>query len=271
MATRACVFCRKTGKQSREHIWPRWLQRHFGLAKTEKTGVHLSTIGQALDVRVGSFDKAVLRRVCADCNSGWMSTLEGRAKKILVRHLDRAAPAAGVISGEESLDLANWAFKTAILINTGANYRQLVEDQHFHHLHDRQAPPPNTFIDLAVRSRMRGPLGSLQSQTWNGVLPAGEQTSFPALADRSYKIVLGVGPLMFRVCHWPSERYIVRSLAEAKTAALWPFSGTINVQSLDPLDDMMDFELVVQIESEQVPACGAVEVGDQSLSGRLRL
>jgi hypothetical protein len=75
---------------SKEHFWPLWAASMFPVFRdnayregkitiTEKTIV----TGRKFQERQGSVATKKIRVVCEDCNNGWMSTLEDRARPIL--------------------------------------------------------------------------------------------------------------------------------------------------------------------------------------------
>ena len=57
---------------------------------------------------------AVGRYVCANCNHGWLATLEGQAKPIVTRMLNGTAI---VLSDADQRTLAVWAVKTAAMLD----------------------------------------------------------------------------------------------------------------------------------------------------------
>ena len=114
-----CWFCRSDKAGSREHMFPRWLNE-----------VIPGQVGPLLDVRenqeteTGVFRRKWLRTgparetvrsVCKDCNTGWMSRLEERAK-LLLSPLIRGGSAS--LKGAELVLVAAWATKTATVIES---------------------------------------------------------------------------------------------------------------------------------------------------------
>jgi hypothetical protein len=77
---RICIFCGATGT-TKEHAWPEWIssivQRRGGIRQTsERWGERFA---EWTDDRAS----LTVNRVCAACNNGWMSQLEGNVKPIL--------------------------------------------------------------------------------------------------------------------------------------------------------------------------------------------
>jgi hypothetical protein len=120
----SCPFCGRTGQRSKEHVWPRWLQK-YPAAKALMNGYmgeryqrqgHLMYIDpdDRFQMRAHSREHqstllpSVQVPVCRNCNSGWMSRLEIAAQDIL-------DPMIRVEEVEISIDsqivLATWASK----------------------------------------------------------------------------------------------------------------------------------------------------------------
>ena len=95
-----CVLClRADPPMTREHVFAHWLVRQ----------VHGGRLvaSDASSVRIGG----VVARVCAECNAGWMRTLEVSFRQLLF-----ARPRIGVIHAADRIILARWFTKTAMLL-----------------------------------------------------------------------------------------------------------------------------------------------------------
>src|SRR6185437_16541610 len=102
-----CIFC-GAPRVTREHAWPKWIRSGAPKAKDAANLLRGETVAP-LRYRGVPFER-VLRRVCGECNGGWMARLEEQAKPALSplvsgtpRTLERA----------EQQILARWAIKTA--------------------------------------------------------------------------------------------------------------------------------------------------------------
>lgn len=117
MAARVCIFCSKPA-DSREHLFPDWIlrarkdYRPFRMKKDNRTPPRF-------------YGELKVRAVCGDCNTGWMSTLEGEIKPTL----------GPMMRGEEILlsvcqqeQLSVWALKTAMVTEGYKNASQ----EHFY-------------------------------------------------------------------------------------------------------------------------------------------
>jgi hypothetical protein len=96
---------------SREHVLPNWMGQH-GDGAGDILDQHTQE-GHARPVTLypaGSPFERTTKRVCRDCNTGWMSALEGAAKPLLERMIfdKRSTP----LSLEDQALLARWGVKT---------------------------------------------------------------------------------------------------------------------------------------------------------------
>ena len=95
-----CAICQRDDLPlTREHVFARWLTQRVGSA-----GPHRA-----------------LATVCADCNAGWMSTLEqGFSRAAFAR------PRSGPVPAPDRATIARWSTKTALLL-ADANGATLIE------------------------------------------------------------------------------------------------------------------------------------------------
>src|SRR6201996_6091293 len=110
-----CLFCGNERKQTREHVIPQWLSTHIGDdigadAYLWKLGDNPIERGPVLSRRLTDL---ILRRVCINCNYGWMSDLETEARPLL---LPLIAGQAVMLNPETRTVLLRWALKTAAVL-----------------------------------------------------------------------------------------------------------------------------------------------------------
>src|SRR5437764_1839844 len=104
-----CVVClRADGSMTREHVFARWLVRQVHGGQLLPSGA--SAIGTPSSIRPLRIAR-VVAGVCAECNAGWMSSLEMSFRRILFAH-----PRVGTLPAPDRVTLSRWFAKTAVLL-----------------------------------------------------------------------------------------------------------------------------------------------------------
>ena len=106
---RPCLFCDDKASTV-EDAFPLWLLARF--PTPNGVSVEMERGGESLPTRKARRHELRVRCVCADCNSGWMSRLEGRTKPIIERLLSMSSL---VLPEHEQVVLAEWTLKTAMV------------------------------------------------------------------------------------------------------------------------------------------------------------
>jgi hypothetical protein len=144
---RACVFCQRERKLTLEHVIPDWIGRHLADATGATDVTHTQRL-EGQDVRswtTGALEVRV-RRVCEDCNTGWMSRLEGVARPVL---LPLIAGRSRGLSPTEQKTIAVWAIKTALMCEfIHPPSRGATEDQ-FQTIYKKLEPTTNAHVWLS--------------------------------------------------------------------------------------------------------------------------
>lgn len=123
-----CPFCGQRGRRTKEHVWAQWLHDTPG-ADYLRQGSHgerispqqiVMQLGQ--DGRYGLVDSGsapfaellpnLTVAVCSDCNNGWMSRLEQRAKRILRPFVFQDLLLT--LESDELKTIATWATKSSM-------------------------------------------------------------------------------------------------------------------------------------------------------------
>jgi hypothetical protein len=112
----SCLFCDNTAN-SKEDVLPVWIQDKLGGKKRPVVngfyGYHpIDTQGVKPSVKT--------RCVCTDCNLGWMSKLEGKARPILGPLMEDIHL---LLDRDQKLTIARWSIKTAMTM-TALNRKQ---------------------------------------------------------------------------------------------------------------------------------------------------
>jgi hypothetical protein len=136
----SCAFCgRSDVKMSREHIFPQWLSRagsHAGnyiMHRGEKT-VTTPLI------------EVVTKRVCVECNTGWLSRIETGAKAVLEPLLHSSV---NLITETERWIIARWFTKTVLTAHLAMVSRSspgLFAPQSYRDFYEKPLPVNNGVI-----------------------------------------------------------------------------------------------------------------------------
>lgn len=118
-APRNCIFCGRRGRISKEHFWPQWLGRKIARPDQPSTVSEIH-VGEgksrprlhARAVRQGDVTTRKLRVVCRFCNNGWMNTLEGQVKPLVLARLEGLD---SPLTTEQTFALARWISMKAML------------------------------------------------------------------------------------------------------------------------------------------------------------
>lgn len=118
---RNCIFCGQSAG-SAEHIFPDWLNDVFAQIDWQPTGTppqwgrgtqnlitdeHIENVWTANEIC-----SLTVRKVCRECNNGWMATLEGAAKPLLTPMV-LGRPTTLTVA--EQVTIGTWATKTAMV------------------------------------------------------------------------------------------------------------------------------------------------------------
>lgn len=234
---RKCIFCEGAltdTKRAKEHVWPLWLLRDLQMEEhfVEGTHFYLPPDQPPISQRVQSYSSFVFGKVCAQCNNGWMSDLENLARPI-VRRLIWPQEKIISLSSDECELLARWAFKTAIVINSASNYRQIIPSDHIQELNSDHSLPRNLKIDL-VLSEPVNDLAWIQGQS--GFVSVSRTTIMRRLMKQIsslYVITLLVGGPIIRMSWLPRTKFKIDKSDEVESIRIYPSPGsaqTINAK-----------------------------------------
>jgi hypothetical protein len=157
--TKPCIFCASPTAMTKEHVIPQWVEPHM-----VGDGVFTATRNTP-DGRSSSHTTTrlpwVVKRVCATCNSGWMSSLENAAKPyvepMILGTQTTLHPAAQRI-------VVRWALKTATMFL--CMDRQIgPPEQATRHVQALGGEPPNAAVWLSKYEDDAHPWSSWASAT----------------------------------------------------------------------------------------------------------
>jgi hypothetical protein len=103
-----CVLCLRGDRpMTREHVFARWLVRqvHGGRLTASPRGRATPSSTEAARI------SRVIATVCAECNAGWMSALEGSFRRAVF-----GRPRVGALQAADRVTISRWFTKTAVLL-----------------------------------------------------------------------------------------------------------------------------------------------------------
>lgn len=239
MDQKVCIFCGSNlaGKASVEHVLPQWLLDHLGIREREITPTHWNPQGEVLTTRQHHVGNLVEGRVCSTCNNGWMSTLEGQAKTLLMPLMEGNTEVVE-LTQDERLCLARWTCKTAFVLNSASNFHKNVPSDHFSFLYRFQDSLPLQVAVVAQQHHgdstfywLQMPFVLTSEQAGGLSLQEAEK-----LVAASYKVSFQFKKLLLCVAYWPwpNWRFI---LWPGIHVPLWPAKGPVAYYSADPIAD----------------------------------
>jgi hypothetical protein len=130
----SCLFCDANGAGvlTNEHVVPQWLLRHLDLPADDMLfqGVASSATEALVEApRIHSSFNFVQGQICEECNTGWMSRLEGVAKPILVPLIENERVIQSLLP-EEAEIVGKWAVKTAYMHSWTSPLKRPVQLDH---------------------------------------------------------------------------------------------------------------------------------------------
>jgi len=172
-----------------------------------------------------------------------MSTLEADCKPIIIKLLNNRRLVT-TLNKVEREKLSVWAFKTALMINAGSNYRRIIPITHFTHLYRHQSIIKNINIDIGFLPNRKA-LEWRQSQIGVGLMRSNERELLHELIQGSYKISMQIMGIGIRLSYSHIEKgvgYKISFNELEKNIRIWPYhkNAHFNVNqeysSLDSFD-----------------------------------
>ncbi len=109
-SARRCVFCGSKSNLTREHVLPEWLTE-IGLDRGSSVH-HSGPLNKVPRQWTSTPFRTTVKMVCATCNNGWLSALEGSAKPILTPLI--CGQSRRLPDDDQAL-IATWTCKTALV------------------------------------------------------------------------------------------------------------------------------------------------------------
>jgi hypothetical protein len=271
---RSCVFCGATSNLTREHVLPDWLTEiGLDLASSEHQFGRLNRVPRQWSSR--PFTTKV-KMVCATCNNGWLSVLEGAAKPVL-KPLIRGESRR--LHDDDQALIAAWTCKTALV--------SLLQHSREDRL-DGYGVPSSEYTSLYGQRDRQEPLPF--SQYWIGsysgnrafsiwvtpfvieVVGAGSPSDIPS----GYAMTLVLGKLLVQGVRFTEPVLQLELTTAWRSLDIWPPTDTI----LWPNASVADDEVLDQMNRAQTfisqtrgvqlsPFKPATELPASALEGRM--
>lgn len=233
-----CRFC-NAQTVTKEHGWPQWIRR--AVPSPPKRVAHV-TRGETVAPRrrLGPSFDSVIRCACADCNNGWMASLEDETKPIL---LPLIVGETRTLDDAEQELLARWALKTAMVVEFVHPKGLAIPASDRHHLREGRLP---RYAQIWV-ARYRGTNNAFYYHDQHRV-PS------PDKAGRLlvYTVTLGAGQVLFHICvPAKADRQVVEHVG-ALGAPLHQIHPSLSAVTVGP-DALDDDGLAWLVASQRTP------------------
>lgn len=216
MNIRGCLFCAAPLTESaREQVIPQWLIGYLGVRDEDLfQGIAQTRDGALLKQRTHTAESVAESRVCKQCNTGWISSLENQVRPFLM-DLMTGQRTLHALSAEERLILGRWAAKTAFVLSHAAPLDAVVPEDQPRTLREFSDTLPAGVGVFANQHEHTRKFSYVQKNHWLRFSEE-EQPEHP----QRYKIALQLQNLLLLVAHWPPPTRMV--LAAATHLPIWP-------------------------------------------------
>ena len=205
----SCLFCGAKGARSlsNEHVIPQWLLRHLDLPADDMLfqGVASSTTEKLVQPpRIHSSFNFVQGHVCEECNTGWMSRLEGIAKPVLIPLIDNETRIESLSSADADI-VGKWVVKTAYMHRWTSPLEHPVRLDNLKALcGDAGRPSPGVAV-FGMQADFKQPSAYFLSGHWPQFYMPEMKVSDETPGD-AYKIGLQFRYLYLLTAFWPSPK-----------------------------------------------------------------
>lgn len=244
----ACVFCDGTGKLTKEHVIPKWLepvllraQPPTGHSPSGKRFTHRFNPGSDDDStpREWPTDELdlVTNSVCEECNNGWLHDLETEAKPVLTQLIMGKAT---VLLTDEQRTVSFWSYKTTLLFQlVRARSARAIPLDRFHELFALRRPPTEARVWLGAAKG-----NNAMHETSTEIKLVNNQHEVPG-----FFTAVAVGKLLIlcagRLSSGPEQLQVGSRGRTRVTVPVWPASlRSVSWPPAEALEDLNARELV---------------------------
>lgn len=153
-----CIFCGSSKRLTKEHILPKWLRKYLPVNDHRSRHVvsSLDGVGKRGKLeRPGTMFSQTLRIVCADCNNGWMSLLQQKAKPILSKLIKNEWP---VLSQNDQAIMSTWAAMTTCVSEFSDQHTATIPQDHRSFIFQTKSVPQDWFVWIGRIGKESTPL-----------------------------------------------------------------------------------------------------------------
>ncbi len=161
----ACIFCGK-GRLSKQHVIPNWIFNHLPAEEEgyeqnvsffqnviyNKHGAVMTTPSHTSKKRNGNLARRTVRNVCIECNGGWISVVENKAKPFL----EKMIKGENIALTEEQQECVALALVIITIMKEYTNpYRDgiVIPRSQLRHIKDTLSIPEGWLISVGLISR----------------------------------------------------------------------------------------------------------------------
>jgi len=159
-----------------------------------------------------------VRRVCNDCNVGWMHRLEDACIPLL-RPAIRLETHV-ILAPAAQQTVATWVAKTAMMLEFVHGGKR-VPDEHYRHVFDHREPPPGAFVWLGAYT-MR------PYHAWSEPRQLVLQGSTSGTVRHGYVATFSIGHLVCQMSYFGAgnDVQLERVGTDLPVVRIWPDTGT---------------------------------------------
>jgi hypothetical protein len=222
--TRTCISCGSEltkSTRAKEHVIADWLLEAVGMREDELYQVVANSERKTVEKdRKHAFDSFREGRVCSQCNAGWMSDLENKAKPILLPLINDESSILG-LTDAECVIAARWAVKTAAILSYATPIQRFLDPSFLRVLMENPTAVPLSVGVFAMQQTATKNFCYLQRICWPSVIEEGS-TELKELSNAP-KVAFQLNNLFLLVA-CPPQIPCCFMLACGLHIPLWPLS-----------------------------------------------
>jgi hypothetical protein len=228
-----CIFCGTEGTRfPPEHWVSQWISRAV-VPKDKMVEIH----EQGRDARYAKAFEMTVPGVCPECNHGWMSDIETRARDVALPLI--RGDEVQTLTANEQRRLAIWCFLKVITLEIGrpADHRPTFPREIYSGFR-RFKQPPASSTAIWIGRRPIDPAEPKPRYVW--FRSQGQQHTVPGLGDAAgHRTALVIGQLVIEVIGVFASPVTLHGEDDPRAVRIWP----VVVPAVDmPTEPFMDID-----------------------------